>query len=169
MWDSKNQTNASRVERVKKQAARFCTSEYSRKEGETMTKILSQLDWKSLELRRKMLRITMLYKITNQLVNIKVDDHLKRNTRSRRGHKQKYTQIRYNTRRYGDTFPATTPDWNSLPEATVDAATINRFKGAIHNHKFCALRVHSLKTAKLVLLPTGDLPTNLSRSRSNIL
>ena len=36
--------------------------------------------------------------------------------------------------RYRDTFPATIPDWNSLSEATVDAATINRFKGAIHNH-----------------------------------
>ena len=52
VWDSKNQTNASRLERVQKQAARFCTSEYSREEG-TMTKILSQLDWKSLEFRRK--------------------------------------------------------------------------------------------------------------------
>ena len=135
VWDSKNQTNASRLERVQKQAARFCTSEYSSREEGTMTKILSQLDWKSLELRRKMQRITMLYKITNQLVDIKADDHLKRNTRSGRGHKQKYTQIRYNTRRYGDTFfPATIPDWNSLPEATVDAATITRFKGAIHNH-----------------------------------
>ena len=99
-----------------------------------MTKILSQLDWKSLEFRRKMQHITMLYKITNQLVDIKADDHLKRNTRSGRGHKQKYTQIRYNTRCYGDTlFPATIPDWNSLPEATVNAATITRFKGAIHN------------------------------------
>ena len=94
-----------------------------------MTKILSQLNWNSLETRRKRQRITMLYKITNQLVDINPDDHLKRNTRTGRGHKQKYTQIRYNTRRYGDTFfPATIPDWNSLPEATVDATTITRFK-----------------------------------------
>ena len=86
---------------------------------------------KLLKLHWKIPHITKLcmYKITNQLVDITAEDQLKQNTRTGRGHKQqKYTKICYNIRRYGDTFfPATTPYWNRLPEATVDAAIIPSF------------------------------------------
>jgi hypothetical protein len=76
-----------------------------------------------------------MYKINNQLVDIDVEDHLNRPTRSGRGHRQKYTQILYNTRRYGDTFfPATLPDWNNLPETIINASSIASFKRGIQNY-----------------------------------
>ena len=134
-WDSTNQTNAYRLNRVQRQAARFCKNEYSREEG-TVTKILQDLDWKPLETRRKIQRATMLFKIKEGLVDIDPKDHLQHQTRQRtRGHQHKYRQIRYNTRRYGDTFfPATIPEWNSLPSQIAEAPSLDNFKGGIRKH-----------------------------------
>ena len=99
-------------------------------------KDISQLDLKPgtgsrPELCRKTHRIRMLYKITNQLVEkVKTIKNETLHCRTGRGHKQKYNQIHYNTKRYVDTFfPAALPDRNTLSEATVDTATITWFKG----------------------------------------
>ena len=67
-WDSSNLTNSSRLNRVQRQAACFCKREYSREEG-TVTRILNELEWESLEDRREIKKVTMFYKISQGLAS----------------------------------------------------------------------------------------------------
>ena len=131
-WDSSNLTNSSRLNRVQRQAARFCKREYSREEG-TVTRILNELEWEPLEDRREIKKVTMFYKISQGLVDIVASDHLvQQYNKGTRGHNQKYRQIRYRTSRYGDTFfPSTIPIWNNLSPSAVNATTPEGFKEAL--------------------------------------
>ena len=131
-WDSPNMTNSNRLNRIQRQAARFCKREYSREEG-TVTRILKELEWEPLEVRRENKKVTMLYKINQGLVDISASQHMVHQfSKGTRGHNQKYRQIRYRTSRYGDTFfPSTIPIWNSLPQSAVNATTPEGFKEAL--------------------------------------
>ena len=109
-WDSSTDLiNSSRLNRVQRQAGRFCKREYSREEG-TVTRILNELEWQPLEDRRE-IKVTMLYKISQGLVDIVASGHLVQQfNKGTRGHNQKYRKIRYRTSHYGDTFfPSTIP------------------------------------------------------------
>ena len=132
VWDTSIQSNNNQLNRVQRQAARFCKNNYSREEG-TVTKILAELEWQTLETRRKIKKVSMLYKIRHGLVDISLGSHLVHQTRETRGHNKKFRQIRYKTRRYGDTFfPSTIPIWNNLSAATVNATTIEAFKNQVN-------------------------------------
>ncbi len=56
-WDPHTKVNSDTLNRVQKQAARFCKKDYSRREG-AMTQILQELEWLPLETRRQILRLT---------------------------------------------------------------------------------------------------------------
>ena len=74
-WDLYNQTNIDTLNRVQKQAVRFCKRDYSHREG-SMTRILQELEWLPLETRRKTSRLRMFYKVVNGLVAIPADKFL---------------------------------------------------------------------------------------------
>ncbi len=134
-WDSSNQTNSMRLNRIQKQAARFCKNEYSREEG-TVTRIMADLNWEPLETRRKMKKVTLFYKIKHRLIDIPEKEHLQHQARCTRGHDQKYKQIRYKTNRYGDSFfPSTIPIWNNLSSAIIRSPTLEAFKSTLSNHQ----------------------------------
>ena len=145
-WDPSTQTNINTLNRVQKQAARFCKKDYSRREG-AMTKILQELEWLPLETRRKISRLTMFYKIIKGLVAIPTDKHLTKSTRKTRGHNLKYNQITYKKESFGCTFfPRTVKDWNKLPASCAESCTLELFKTNIANH-------FSYKTSKSQCLP----------------
>ena len=54
------------VERVQRRVARFVTNEYSTTPG-TVTKILNDLKWLTLEKRRKVARFTTMFKVVSGL------------------------------------------------------------------------------------------------------
>ena len=57
-WDPHSQNNIKTLEIIQRQAARFCTnSNYSREPG-SVTKLLQELGWETLQTRRKSKRIT---------------------------------------------------------------------------------------------------------------
>ena len=60
-WDLHLKTQKESIERVQKKAARFAANEHSRKVG-SMTKLLSDLEWSSLEARRAVARLTFFTK-----------------------------------------------------------------------------------------------------------
>ena len=134
VWESSNQSNNIKLDRVQRQAARFCKRNYVREEG-TVTKLLSDLKWQPLSVRRKQKKTTMLFKIQHKLVDISLAEHLVYQTKETRGHNKKFRQIRYKTNRYGDTFfPSTIPIWNQLPAAAVNAVTPQAFKNQVSIH-----------------------------------
>ena len=56
-WDPHSQNNVNTLERIQRQAARFCKNNYSRESG-SVTKLLQELGWETLQARRKHKRIT---------------------------------------------------------------------------------------------------------------
>ena len=50
------------LERIQREAARLCNNNYYREPG-SVTKLLQELGWETLQTRRKYKRITSLYKI----------------------------------------------------------------------------------------------------------
>jgi len=68
-WDPYTKKNINKLEEVQKIAARYILRNYDRKPG-TVTRLLDQLQLESLADRSKQLRLNLLFKIVNNLVDI---------------------------------------------------------------------------------------------------
>ena len=68
VWDPTTKKNITKVESVKRCSARYVMNNYSRESS--VTNMLSDLEWKSLHHRGAISKVTMLYRITNHLVDI---------------------------------------------------------------------------------------------------
>ena len=122
-----------KVENIQRRAARFVLNQYQR--TASVTTMLEILGWTSLEDRRKHARLTMFYKIKNNLVSCpRLKQQLQPpKNRERRGHDQQVTQIATNTDyRMISFLPRTIVDWNSLPQDTVDAKTPSTFMSRVN-------------------------------------
>ena len=62
------------LERVQRKAARFCLQNYNR--TASITDMLRELEWDTLEMRRKKNRLTLTYKLSHSLVDIKTETFL---------------------------------------------------------------------------------------------
>ena len=133
-WDPYLQKHCNQLERVQRNAARFVTHNYSKTEG-TVTKLLRDLHWTSLQNRRSASRLTLLYKINQNLIDIPKENFLKPVTLQglRRMNTQNFQQpaCRINAYKYSF-FPRTVKEWNMLPEGTVNASSINTFRHNLH-------------------------------------
>jgi hypothetical protein len=130
-WDPSTKQNINSIERVQRQAARFCTGNYKRDTG-TVTKLLDDLGWDTLQNRRNQQKLCMLYKMKNGLVDIPLHNYVHQNTRDTRGNNQKFTQVSHKARAFKDSFFVSTVKlWNSLSSAAVNSTTLAKFKG--HN------------------------------------
>ena len=100
-----------------------------------MTKLLSDLKWETLETRRLIRRLSLMYKIRHELVEIPMSQHLVHNTRSSRPHNQKYIRpaTRIDAYKYSF-FPASIKEWNKLPAHVVESATLESFKASLHSY-----------------------------------
>ena len=73
-WSPSSSKLIKQLEMVQHRAARFATNSYGRKDPQdpskyfSITKLLSSLDWTSLEERRTQAQLTMAYKIINNMV-----------------------------------------------------------------------------------------------------
>ena len=74
-WDPHSQNNINTLERIQRQAARFCKNNYSREPG-SVTKLLQELGWETLQARRKHKRITTLYKMEHNIIDIPLDQYI---------------------------------------------------------------------------------------------
>jgi two-component SAPR family response regulator len=123
--------NITALEKVQTQAARFCMKEYNREPG-TVTNLMAELDWQSLQTRRKIARVSMFYKMVNGLVEIDLENFAQKANRQTRGHNQKYQTVGWNLAAWRDSFfPATIKDWNELPPSVVGSTSIDTFKTAV--------------------------------------
>ena len=82
----------------------------------SVTDMLSNLDWVPLSERRCDARLTMRFKIINDLIAIPAGENLtKSSSRTRSGASNSYRKCTTNTSTYANSFPSTIKDWNSLP------------------------------------------------------
>ena len=75
VWDPCTNTDIQRLEMIQHRAARFVTKNYSRAPG-SITKILEQLQWPTLEQRRKQCRLINMYKIQKGTTAIPIPDYI---------------------------------------------------------------------------------------------
>ena len=101
-----------------------------------VTEMLADFQWKSLQDRRRDARLTMLYRINNDLVASDQNEHILSPTRLSR-HSQPHTfQIPRTTTTYKQqsVFPRTIRERNRLAPDTVSAGSIDAFKAHLAKH-----------------------------------
>ena len=74
VWDPHQQQDKQRLERIQRRAARYVTNRYHN--TSSVSDMLDQLEWSSLESRRTNSRLTMMYKMTKHLANVDTSDKL---------------------------------------------------------------------------------------------
>ena len=134
VWDSHLKKDIKGIEQVQRSAARFVKNNYDRKAG-VVTSLLDDLGWQSLESRRKVARLTTMYKIVNDKIDIQARDYLTpviRNSRSNNSKSFLRPHSRIQSHKYSF-FPRTIVDWNSLPEKSINAPSLSIFRQMVHS------------------------------------
>ena len=138
VWDPCRAYQKSWLEQVQHRAARFVTRTNTREEG-CVTNALKLLNWPTLEKRRQVARLTLMYKcVTNQAaINIPCYVHHQSSLKTRASHPLKFTPLQPSCDTYKYSFwPRTVIDWNSMPSdyLTIDSST--KFKATISDYIF---------------------------------
>ena len=68
VWDIYTKTNTDKLERVQRRAAIFVCVDF--KQTSSVSAMINQLDWESLQQRRKQAKAVMIYRIVYRLVAI---------------------------------------------------------------------------------------------------
>ncbi|XP_072046872.1 uncharacterized protein [Amphiura filiformis] len=122
IWDPYQNSNKATLEKIQRRAARFVQNDHSRKSS--VTKMLTNLRWETLENRRTKLRLTSIYKEVHNLApsNVKpLSNTTNRKTRNSHGpHLLDIPAFNKNCYQYS-LYPRTTREWNLLPLETRDA------------------------------------------------
>ena len=132
VWSPHCKKDITKVESIQRQAARFVLQRYQRKDS--VTAMLKELEWKSLEWRRNAASLAMLYKIQHNMVAINPSDYLAPmiTSNTRNYHPNKLKTITSRTQLYGNSFfPRTVYLWNSLPVVVLTAPTLEVFRGGV--------------------------------------
>ena len=128
MWDPHTQSDINKLEKIQRRGARFVLRRYHN--TSSVDDMINSLGWTSLQDRRKLARLSMLYKIRHGAVSVENIKAKLQNppARQRRGHDQQYSQIRCKTQYQQFSFlPRTIKEWNTLSQQTVEASTIDTF------------------------------------------
>ena len=133
VWSPHTRKNIQSLEAVQRRAACFVKNDY--RFTSSVTAMLQNLEWPTLEERRWAIKATMLFKILHNLVYIPPDQYLIAATEYIRRHQQRLQQylfFRVNAVMHSF-FPSTISIWNKLPDDVVNAVTINEFKIKVTN------------------------------------
>jgi hypothetical protein len=133
VWDPHTTKEISQIEKIQRNAARFVKNDYSR--HSSVTQMMSDLNWKSLESRRRDSRLILLFKIINNLVAIPPDKYLERKNQNYnlRNPNQKQYQVKSaNVDSFKFSFfPRSIKEWNNLSEKEVSCPSVNTFRAAM--------------------------------------
>ena len=115
------------VEMVQRRAARFVSQRYHN--ISSVTDMLRNLQWESLEHRRWKARLTMFYKVQFGLVAVPLPDVVTRAPRERPGHPHQFQTPYCRTNSYRDSFfPLAIVQWNALPSSVACQASLPLFQ-----------------------------------------
>ena len=93
--------------------------------------MLDDLEWEPLEVRRRHDRLSMLYRMQHNLVDIPANSYLSSSDSRTRG-TVKFFQERISDTTYSNSFyPRTAREWNKLPSRVVSAASLEDFRSSL--------------------------------------
>ena len=126
VWDPSTKKNIKSVENVQRQAARFAKSDYCRRSS--VTTMLESLNWVSLASRRAEAKLVMLYRITNNLVDVTTSGLTAAPTRNR-GNTHRYLQPSTRIEAYKHSFfPSIIKSLNKCTQQLVSKQSLNSFR-----------------------------------------
>ena len=132
VWSPYHQNDINKIENIQRQAARFVLHRYRRQDS--VSSMLQELQWVSLEQRRKTSSLILMYKICNNLVAVNpalyMTPMLPSSTRAY--HPSKFSPLPARIQLFkASFFPRTVAWWNSLPVSTLSSPTYEVFRGAV--------------------------------------
>lgn len=128
VWSPHTKANIDKLEMVQRNAARYVFQDFSRHSSPTA--MMKELQWESLEQRRLIARLVMMYRIQYGLIDIPASYTTR--SHSLRGHPVMLQQVRCRVKPYeASFFPAIVIPWNYLPASVVTAPSINTFKSRV--------------------------------------
>ena len=133
VWDPHSAKHINQLEMVQRRSARYVMHEYRRESS--VTSMLQQLQWDSLQKRRQQARIVMFYRIIHQLAHVDSGRYLTPTPMSNtRGHDARYA-VPYSTilAHSNSYFPRTIRLWNQLPQEVVHAQSLQACKTGLGN------------------------------------
>ena len=132
VWSPYRLNNIQKIEKVQRKGVRYVYNNFS--SYSSVSAMLSRLNWTSLKDRRDNLRLAMMYKIVNNLVEIDSSRILIRSNVLTRGHLNRYKQpfTRINAYKYSF-YPDTIKLWNNLPANIIDCTSLQSFNNLINN------------------------------------
>ena len=119
-------------EKVQRRAARWVASDYN--PMSSVTYLLDQLHWKSLQSRRCIDRLNLLYRVLHHaLPSIQLPEYFKPTSYPTRLHHQyRYIIPPTRTLAYQQSyFPRTIKQWNNLPNHIIDTESLEQFNNCI--------------------------------------
>ena len=134
-WDPHLQKDIDSIKRVQQKAARFCCDNYH--PTSNVTEMLQNLGWTTLESRRTMTRLSLLYKMSRGEIDIDIYLFLRPHTerRTRASHSYRYRQDKATKNIYFYSFfPRTLRQWNSLPADIVESNSLSQFQSKLLNY-----------------------------------
>jgi len=127
VWSPHTQALKNLLEMVQRKAARFVFNSFAR--NSSVTALLEKLNWSTLENRRNHAKVTMFYKIINDIVSVDFSHHLQPSSLMTRGHSQRFIPISTRVNSYHHSFlPSVIRMWNSLPIEVVTVNNVDDFK-----------------------------------------
>ena len=130
IWDPYTKEKTLQLEKIQR-AARWTTSNYDY--SSSVTSMLDQLSWRTLEQRRADARLCLFYKMVYGIVAVPLPDYVQPTHRvSRYCHSMTFRQIHTNRNYYKYSFfPLAIVQWNALPEPVVSLQDLEAFKVAV--------------------------------------
>ena len=138
IWDPHTKDKISQIEKVQRRAARWTTSNYDYRSS--VTSMIENLGWRTLEQRRSDARLCLFYRIVYGLVAVPIPDYIQPKTwTSKNCHSMTFRQIHTHRNFYKYSFfPLAIVQWNALPESVVCLPTLDAFKeevGKLHHSR----------------------------------
>lgn len=135
VWDPHTTIDKKAIEGVQRRAIRFIYNAYGR--HVSVSNLIERNGIPTLETRRKIHRLQMLYNIINNRIKMNFNSYMQFNrSRPTRGkHDKTVVMPRTRTDAYRFSFfPRTIAEWNALPPEIVNMPTIDSFLTALKNH-----------------------------------
>ena len=128
VWDPYTKEKQKQLEMVQRRAARYVCNNYNYEAS--VTEMISQLGWRSLQQRRADIRLTFLYKSIHGLVAVDLSNQLVPHTRFTRHNHPLSFLIPSETKLYiqQSYVPRTIVQWNALPASLVMTTSADAFR-----------------------------------------
>ena len=134
VWHPHKKSNRDKIEKVQRRAARFVLNNFRHKAS--VSEMLHDLRWKSLDGRRQDQRLVLYYKIINGLALVEKEDILTpADSDTRKNHSFKFKHLQANRDSYRFSFfPAIIRSWNNFPFGIEKVNSVEGFKLKLKEH-----------------------------------